>query len=58
MIGIIAAILLAGIAYYVFAGDSANSEKTGSTTKTSADIKFPSYVYTNPITLKAYKICH
>lgn len=53
IIGIIAVILLAGVAYYVLAGSSVNSEKTGSTTKT--DIKLPSYAYTNPITLKAYK---
>jgi hypothetical protein len=53
-IGIIAVILLAGIAYYVLAGDSSNSEKTVSQTKTNADLKLPSYAYTNSITLKAY----
>lgn len=49
IIGIIAVILLAGIAYAVFSGDS-TSKKT-----TESDIKLPSYAYTNPITLKAYK---
>ncbi len=53
IIGIIAVILLAGIAYFVFAGDS--TKKSESQAKTDADLKLPSYAYTNPITLKAYK---
>jgi len=53
IIGIIAVILLAGIAYFVFAGGSTN--KADSQAKTNAELKLPSYAYTNPITLKAYK---
>lgn len=53
IIGIVAAILLAGLAYFVFAGDSTkNSDSQG---KTVAEYKLPSYAYTNPIALKAYK---
>lgn len=48
IIGIVAVILLAGIAYAVLSGDS-TSKKTGN------EIKLPSYAYTNPLTLKAYK---
>jgi len=48
IIGIVAVILLAGIAYAVFSGDSTPG-------KTESDIKLPSYAYTNPVTLKAYK---
>ncbi|MCX9085551.1 MAG: hypothetical protein OIN87_12230 [Candidatus Methanoperedens sp.] len=55
IIGIIAVILLAGMAYFVLGGASSTSTKTDGTSKTNTDIKFPSYVYTNPITLKAYK---
>jgi len=53
IIGIIAVILLAGIAYYVFAGDS--TKNPDSQAKTDSELKLPSYAYTNPITLKAYK---
>ena len=49
IIGIIAVILLAGIAYAVFSAGS-TSKKT-----TDSNIKLPSYAYTNPLTLKAYK---
>ncbi|MDO9097374.1 MAG: PCYCGC motif-containing (lipo)protein [Candidatus Methanoperedens sp.] len=49
IIGIAAVILLAGIAYAILSSDS-TSKKT-----TDSDIKLPSYAYTNPITLKAYK---
>jgi hypothetical protein len=48
IIGIFAVILLAGIAYAVFSGES-TPKKTGS------EIKLPSYAYTNPLTLKAYR---
>jgi hypothetical protein len=53
IIGIIAVILLAGIAYFVFAGDS--TKKTESQAKTETDLNLPSYAYTNSITLNAYK---
>ncbi len=52
IIGVAAVILLAGVAYALLSGGS-----TGSSTPTktpASDIKFPSYVYTNPLTLKAY----
>lgn len=49
IIGIVAVILLAGIAYAVLSGDS-NTKKPQ-----ESDIKLPSYAYTNPLTLKAYK---
>ncbi len=52
IIGIIALILLAGIAYFVFAGGSTTTKKQENT---EAELKLPSYAYTNPITLKAYK---
>ncbi len=49
IIGVIAVILLAGIAYAVFSGGK-------TTTNTSeSGVKLPSFAYTNPITLKAYK---
>lgn len=49
IIGVVAVILIAGAAYALFSGGGSTS------TKTSANqIKFPSYVYTNPLTLKAY----
>jgi flagellar basal body-associated protein FliL len=48
IIGIVAVILFAGIAYAVLSGDS-TSKKTGN------EMKLPSYAYTNPLTLKAYK---
>jgi hypothetical protein len=48
IIGVVAVILIAGVAYALFSGGS-------SSTKTSSNqIKFPSFVYTNPLTLKAY----
>ncbi len=51
IIGVVAVILLAGAAYALFSGTTSSSTST----KTSANqIKFPSYVYTNPLTLKAY----
>ncbi|MFA4957504.1 MAG: PCYCGC motif-containing (lipo)protein [Candidatus Methanoperedens sp.] len=53
IIGIIAVILLAGIAYFVFAGSS--TQKPDSQAKTDANLNLPSFAYTNPITLKAYK---
>ncbi len=49
IIGIVAVILLAAAAYAVLSGDSAPRETQES------DIKLPSYAYTNPLTLKAYK---
>ncbi|MFA4934934.1 MAG: PCYCGC motif-containing (lipo)protein [Candidatus Methanoperedens sp.] len=49
IIGIVAVILLAGIAYAVLSGDSTPKKTTDS------GIKLPSYAYTNPITLQAYK---
>ncbi|MCE8428503.1 MAG: hypothetical protein J5U19_08970 [Candidatus Methanoperedens sp.] len=52
IIGIIAVILLAGIAYFVFGGDS--TKKPDSQANAGAKLKLPSYAYTNPITLKAY----
>jgi len=52
IIGIIAVILLAGIAYFVLAG---NSTKTPESQATEPEINLPSYAYTNSITLKAYK---
>ena len=52
IIGIIAVILLAGIAYFVLAGDST---KTPESQATEPEINLPSYAYTNSITLKAYK---
>ncbi len=48
IIGIIAVVLLAGIAYGVLSGGSSSKTKEN-------EIKLPSYAYTNPITLKAYK---
>jgi hypothetical protein len=53
IIGIIAVILLAGLAYFVLAGDS--TKKPESQAKTEPDLNLPSYAYTNSITLKAYK---
>ncbi len=52
IIGIIAVILLAGIAYFVFASNSTN--KPESQPNTNAELKLPSFAYTNPITFKAY----
>lgn len=49
IIGIIAVILLAGIAYAVLSSDSTPKKTTDS------GIKLPSYAYTNPLTLKGYK---
>ncbi|MCZ7379988.1 MAG: PCYCGC motif-containing lipoprotein [Candidatus Methanoperedens sp.] len=50
IIGVVAVILIAGVAYALFSGGGSSTS-----TKTSANqIKFPSYVYTNPLTLKAY----
>jgi hypothetical protein len=49
IIGVVAVILLAGIAYAVLSGGS-TSQKT-----TESNIKLPSYAYTNPLTLKAYR---
>lgn len=49
IIGIVAVILLAAAAYAVLSGDSAPRKTQES------DIKLPSYAYTNPLTLKAYK---
>ncbi len=48
IIGIVAVIILAGIAYAVLSGDSTPK-------KTESEIKLPSYAYTNPVTLKAYR---
>src|SRR3972149_4412256 len=48
IIGGVAVILLAVIAYAVLSGDSTPK-------KTVSEIKLPSYAYTNPITLKAYR---
>ncbi len=48
IIGVIAVVLIAGIAYAVLSGDSSSKKKEN-------EIKLPSYAYTNPITLKAYK---
>ena len=48
IIGIIAMILLAGMAYFVFNGGSTKKESV-------TELKLPSFAYTNPITLKAYK---
>jgi hypothetical protein len=42
IIGVVAVILLAGVAYALLSGNSTSSSK------------FPSFVYTNPLTLKAY----
>ena len=53
IIGIIAVILLAGLAYFVLAGDS--TKKPESQAKTEPELNLPSYAYTNSITLKAYK---
>jgi len=49
IIGIVAVVLLAAAAYAVLSGDSSNKKTQES------DIKLPSYAYTNPLTLKAYK---
>ncbi len=49
IIGVVAVILIAGAAYALFSGGGGSTS-----TKTSNQIKFPSYVYTNPLTLKAY----
>ncbi|MCZ7356355.1 MAG: PCYCGC motif-containing lipoprotein [Candidatus Methanoperedens sp.] len=49
IIGIVAVIVLAGIAYAVFSAGPA-TKKTQDT-----GVKLPSFAYTNPITLKAYK---
>lgn len=53
IIGIIAVILLAGIVYFVFAGNS--TKQPESQAKTETELNLPSFAYTNPITLKAYK---
>jgi hypothetical protein len=53
IIGIIAVILLAGIVYFVFAGNS--TQKPDSQAKNDSNLNLPSFAYTNPITLKAYK---
>ena len=53
IIGIIAVILLAGIAYFVFAGGS--TIKPENQTNTDATLNLPSFAYTNAVTLKAYK---
>ncbi len=51
IIGVVAVILLAGVAYALLSGTTSSSTST----KTPANqIKFPSFVYTNPLTLKAY----
>ncbi len=55
IIGVVAVILIAGLAYALLSGTTSSSTSTQNSTSTSADqIKFPSFVYTNPLTLKAY----
>ncbi len=57
IIGVVAVILLAGAAYALLSGTigSSTSTQNSTSTETSANqIKFPSFVYTNPLTLKAY----
>lgn len=49
IIAVAAVIILAGIAYAVLFADSTNTKKPES------EIKLPSYAYTNPLTLKAYR---
>lgn len=48
IIGAVAIILLAGVAYALFSGG------TTATNTSSNQAKFPSFVYTSPLTLKAY----
>ncbi|MGB8215758.1 MAG: PCYCGC motif-containing (lipo)protein [Candidatus Methanoperedens sp.] len=48
IIGVVAIILIAGVAYALFSGGSTSTKTTDN------QIKFPSFVYTNPLTLKAY----
>ncbi len=48
IIGAIAVILLAGIAYFVLSGEPTPN-------KTSSELKLPSFAYTNPLTLKGYQ---
>ncbi len=48
IIGVIAVILLVGIAYFVLSGETTPK-------KTNSEIKLPSYAYTNPLTLKGYQ---
>ncbi|VVB92966.1 Protein of uncharacterised function with PCYCGC motif protein [uncultured archaeon] len=51
IIVVVAVIILAGVAYALFSGTTSSS--TSTQTPGNA-IKFPSFVYTNPLTLKAY----
>lgn len=51
IIGAIIVIVLAGIAYAVFSGNSANTSNNAP----KSQIKLPSYAYTNPLTLKGYQ---
>jgi hypothetical protein len=50
IIGVVAVILIAGVAYALLSGGSTSTQNTTSANQ----IKFPSFVYTNPLTLKAY----
>lgn len=54
IIGIAVAVLLAGIAYAAFFGSSITGDETKTKKSSDRELKLPSYVYTNPITLKAY----
>src|SRR5574341_1905566 len=49
IIGIVAVILLGGMAYAVLS-DNPGAKKTQ-----DSEVKLPSYAYTNPVVLKAYK---
>lgn len=53
-IGLVAIILLSGIAYAVFSGGSTTAGEPKIQKTPDSKLKFPSYVYTNPLTLKAY----
>lgn len=50
IIGVVGVVLLAVIGYFVLSGGS-----TGGPSTKSPEVKLPSYAYTNPMTLKAYK---
>lgn len=56
IVAALAVLILAGIAYAVlFSATCSGSSCDSTSKKTNSEIKLPSYAYTSPVTLKAYK---